>query len=47
MKKTNYTKKDIVKNLSDKTGFSINFSKKLNDDLLEILKKFERRSNKL
>ena len=40
MTKTNYTKKDIVKNLSDKTGFSINFSKKLNDDLLEILKSF-------
>ena len=40
MKKTNYTKKDIVKNLSDKTGFSINFSKKLNDDLLGILKNY-------
>ncbi len=40
MTKTNCTKKDIIKNLSNKTGFSINFSKKLIDDLLEILKHF-------
>ena len=40
MTKTNCTKKDIIKNLSNKTGFSINFSKKLIDDLLEILKNF-------
>ena len=38
MTKNNCTKKDIVKNLSNKTGFSINYSKKLNDDLLELLK---------
>ena len=40
MIKTNFTKKDIVKNLSNKTGFSINFSRKINDDLLQILKKY-------
>ena len=37
-------KKDIIKNLSEKTGFSINFSKKLIDDLIEILLKYKRRS---
>jgi integration host factor subunit alpha len=37
VKKINYTKNDIVKNLSQKTGFSILFSRKLINDLLNIL----------
>jgi nucleoid DNA-binding protein len=35
--KNNLTRNNIVKNLSNKTGFSLNFSKKLVDDLLDIL----------
>ena len=38
MTKNNLTKNDIVKDLSHRTGFSINFSKKLINDLIEILK---------
>ena len=30
-------KKDLVNNLSLKTGFSLNYSKKVIDDLIEIL----------
>ena len=37
MIKNNLTRNNIVKNLSNKTGFSLNFSKKLVDDLLDIL----------
>ena len=33
----NYKKKNLISNLSKKTGYSINFSKKLVNDLLEIL----------
>jgi len=35
--KTNYKKIDIIKNLSEKTGFSNNLSKKLINDLLEAV----------
>ena len=35
--KNNLTKIDIIKELSKKTGFSINFSKKLINDLIDIL----------
>jgi integration host factor subunit alpha len=34
--KNNFTKQEIIINLSNKTGFSINFSKKLVNDLLVI-----------
>jgi len=37
VKKNNLTKKDLVKNLSIKKGFSNNFSAKLINDLLNIL----------
>ena len=37
MVKNNLKKKDIIKNLSFKTGFSLNYSKKLINDLIEIL----------
>ena len=37
MLKTNYKKIDIIKNLSEKTGFSNNLSKKLINDLLEAV----------
>ena len=37
MKKFNFTKKDFSKNLSQNTGFSINYSKKLTKDILFIL----------
>jgi|TARA_B100001093_G_scaffold468965_1_gene489352 integration host factor subunit alpha len=33
----NITKADLAKNLSKKLGFSITFSKKLIDDLLDVL----------
>ncbi len=33
----NLKKKDLVKNLSSETGFSLNFSKKIIDDLSSIL----------
>ena len=33
----NLKKKDLVKNLSSETGFSLNFSKKIIDDLFFIL----------
>ena len=36
MNKNNFTKQEIIINLSNKTGFSINFSKKLVNDLLVI-----------
>ena len=35
--KINFKKKDIAKKLSDKTGFSFNYSQKLINDLLNIL----------
>tara|TARA_Y100000591_G_C21674846_1_gene614873 strand:+ start:297 stop:593 length:297 start_codon:yes stop_codon:yes gene_type:complete len=35
--KKNYKKIDIVNNLSKKTGFSVNLSKKLIDDFINIL----------
>jgi integration host factor subunit alpha len=35
--KSNLTKIKIAKNLSEKTGFSVQFSKKLIDDLINIL----------
>ena len=37
MIKNNLKKKDIIKSLSFKTGFSLNYSKKLINDLIEIL----------
>ena len=37
MKKSSFTKRDLVKNLSKKKGFSINFSIKLINDLLNVL----------
>ena len=37
MNNNNITKNDIVNNLSKKTGFSINLSKKLINDFIEIL----------
>lgn len=37
MKNNNLTKVDIIKELSKKTGFSINFSKKLINNLINIL----------
>ena len=37
MTQNNFTKKEFIKSLSIKTGFSSNFSKKLINDLLEIL----------
>ena len=37
MYKKNLKKKDIVKNLSFKTGLSENYSKKVVNDLIEIL----------
>jgi integration host factor subunit alpha len=35
--KKNYTKNDIIVDLSKKTGFSLNLSKKIFSDLLNIL----------
>ena len=35
--KNNFTNFDIIKNLSNKTGFSINFSKKLVNEFINIL----------
>ena len=37
MHKKSFTKLDLVYNLSEKTGFSKNFSKKLINDLIEII----------
>ena len=37
MNNNNITKNDIVNNLSKKTGFSVNLSKKLINDFIEIL----------
>ena len=37
MYRKNLKKIKIIKNLSDNTGFSLNFSKKLIDDLIKIL----------
>ena len=37
MLKTNYKKIDIIKNLSENTGFSNNLSKKLINDLLDAI----------
>ncbi len=37
MFKKNYKKIDIVNNLSKKTGFSVNLSRKLIDDFINIL----------
>ncbi len=37
MHSKNYKKIDIIKKLSLKTGFSVNFSKKVIDDLIKIL----------
>tara|TARA_B100001057_G_scaffold451652_1_gene494856 strand:- start:401 stop:694 length:294 start_codon:yes stop_codon:yes gene_type:complete len=35
--KKSITKIDLIKNLSNKTGFSFNYSKKLINDLIDIL----------
>ena len=37
MYKKNFKKIDLAKKLSDKTGYSINFSKKLINDIVEII----------
>ena len=39
MYKSSLKKKDIINNLTNKTGYPINFSKKLIEDILEILVK--------
>jgi|TARA_Y100000389_G_C17461104_1_gene521778 integration host factor subunit alpha len=33
----NFTKKDFIKSLSEKSGFSLNLSKKLINDFLDVL----------
>ena len=45
MKKVNITKFDLIKKLSDKTGFSLNYSKKLINELINICA-LERKSGK-
>jgi integration host factor subunit alpha len=35
--KKNYTKQDLINDVSDNTGFSLNFSKKLVNDLINII----------
>ena len=45
MSNINLKKKDISKTISEKTGFSKNFSKKIVDDLIEILVKNIKKSN--
>ena len=37
MIKNNIRKIDIIKNLSSKTGFSLSFSKKIVNDLIDII----------
>ena len=37
MTKTAYKKEDLVKNLSKKTGYSLKFSKKIIDDLIDVI----------
>ena len=37
MYKKNFKKNDLAKKLSDKSGYSINFSKKLINDIVEII----------
>ena len=37
MHKKNYTKENLIKNLSLKTGFSRNFSKKIINDLIDSM----------
>ena len=37
MKNNNFTKEDIVKNITKKTGYPFKFTKKIIDDLLYIL----------
>ena len=37
MNKRNFTRNDFIKNLSNQTGFSLNLSKKLINDLIYIL----------
>tara|TARA_B100001093_G_scaffold517482_1_gene599158 strand:- start:1215 stop:1508 length:294 start_codon:yes stop_codon:yes gene_type:complete len=39
MNKRNFTRNDFIKNLSNQTGFSLNLSKKLINDLIYILHK--------
>ena len=40
MRTNNLTKNHIAKNLSKKTGFSLNFSKKLINDYVQILSNY-------
>ena len=37
MNLNNFTKKDFIKSLSEKSGFSLNLSKKLINDFLDVL----------
>ena len=37
MLNTNFKKIDIIKEISKKTGFSVNFSKKILNDLIDII----------
>ncbi len=37
MRKNNFTKKNLIKDLSLKTGYSLNLSKKIINDLIEVL----------
>ena len=39
MKKPNFTKKDLCKNIKDKTGLSYNYSDKIINNLINILAK--------
>tara|TARA_Y200000002_G_scaffold359589_1_gene343974 strand:+ start:176 stop:469 length:294 start_codon:yes stop_codon:yes gene_type:complete len=37
VRKTNYKKEDLINNLTKKTGLSLNYSKKIINDLIELL----------
>ena len=37
MLKKNYKKEDIIKEISNKTGFSLNYSKKVSENLIDII----------
>ena len=45
MESNNITKNDFLKNISDKTGFPISFSKKIVDDLIIIYNEMIRDNN--
>ena len=45
MHKENFKKKDLIKHVSLNTGFSFNFSKKLVEDLIEIISENIKKDN--